>query len=407
MSDVAKSPPLEGLRVVEFVHMVMGPSCGLVLADMGAEVIKVEPVKGDKTRNLRGSGAGFFSTYNRNKKSLAVDLASDEGKRLALELAATADIVTENLRPGGMPALGLGYEDMRDGNPGLIYCSLKGFLSGPYEHRKALDEVVQMMGGLAYMTGPPGRPLRAGASVNDVMGGMFAAIAILGAVHERHRTGAGQFVQSALFENNAFLVAQHMAEGAVTGTPPKPMPARAPAWAIYTIFDTADAKQLFVGIVTDTQWQAFCNEFDRGDLLADAGLATNVQRAERRDELDPIVREIFGRLTQAELIALCERIGLPFAPITRPEDLFEDPHLNASGGMVNVALQTGERINLPGLPIEMDGRRFPARRDPPGVGDDTIELLAELGYSSAETRGLIDRGVIGTTQPDLQVEVAE
>ena len=165
---------LAGIKVVEFTHMVMGPAAGLVLADLGAEVIKVEPVGGDKTRRLRGSGAGYFSMYNRNKKSLAVDLKSPEGKGIALKLIEQADVFIENFRPGALDKLGFGYDALSSLNPQLIYCSEKGFLDGPYAHRTALDEVAQMMGGLAYMTGPPGRPLRAGSSVIDVTGGMLA-----------------------------------------------------------------------------------------------------------------------------------------------------------------------------------------------------------------------------------------
>src|SRR3954467_3893802 len=204
------SLPLAGMRVVEFVHVVRGPACGLVLADLGAEVIKIEPLDGDHTRKLTASGAGFFPTFNRNKKSLAIDLKSSAGRDIVLKLIASADVLTENFRPGAMDELGYGYEALRTLKPELIYCSLKGFLAGPYEHRAGLDETAQMMGGLAYMTGPRGRPLRAGASVNDIMGGMFAAIAILSAVVQRRRTGRGQHVKSALFENCAFLVAQHM-----------------------------------------------------------------------------------------------------------------------------------------------------------------------------------------------------
>ena len=390
----AAALPLAGLRVVEFVHMVMGPSAGLILGDLGAEVIKVEPPAGDKTRNLRGSGAGFFPTYNRNKKSIAIDLGRPEGREAALRMIATADILTENFRPGGMDALGLGWEAASARHPGLIYCSLKGFLKGPYEHRKALDEVVQYMGGLAYMTGPPGRPLRAGASVNDVMGGMFAVIAILAALRERDRHGRGQHVAAALFENNAFLVGQHMAEYAVTGKAPNPMPARRPAWAIYSVFDCADDSQLFVGIVTDGQWRAFCRHFALDALLADESLATNVQRAEQRDRIYPVITDIFRRHTQAELIALCETIELPYAPIARPEDLFDDVHLNASGGLTPVTLPDGRASKVPALPIEMAGRRFGTRLDLPRIGQHGAELLANAGYGPDEIARLAADGVV-------------
>ncbi len=192
--------PLEGVRVVEFAHMVMGPSCGLVLADLGAEVIKVEPLAGDNTRRLEAAGSGFYPVFNRNKKSLAIDLQQPDGRDVVRKLLRTADVLTENFRPGALDKLGFSHETLSAENPRLVYCSLKGFLTGPYEHRLALDEVTQMMGGLAYMTGLPDRPLRAGASVIDIVGGTFAAVGILAALRERETTGRGKRVTSALFE---------------------------------------------------------------------------------------------------------------------------------------------------------------------------------------------------------------
>ena len=389
--------PLAGIRVVEFVHVIMGPSCGLVLADLGAEVIKVEPLDGDHTRKLTASGAGFFPTFNRNKKSIAVDLKSDAGREIVLKLIKSADVVTENFRPGAMDKLGFGYEQLKTVKPALIYCSLKGFLAGPYENRAGLDETAQMMGGLAYMTGPVGRPLRAGASVNDVMGGMFAAIAILSAVIERGATGRGQYVKSALFENCAFLMGQHMTEGFMTGKPVVPMPDRIRAWAVYDTFRTSDDELVFVGVVTDTQWKIFCEAFGLADLFADPTLKTNPQRVEARPRVIPVVTALFAKMTKAELLAKCEKLGLPFAPITRPEDLFDDPHLKASGGLADITLMNGVKTQVPIMPIEMDGRRFGTRLDLPKIGEHTRELLAGLGYAQADVERLIASGVARTT----------
>lgn len=386
--------PLQGIRVVEFVHVVMGPTCGLVLADLGAEVIKVEPLDGDHTRKLTASGAGFFPTFNRNKKSIAVDLKSKAGRDVVLQLIKSADVVTENFRPGAMDKLGFGHDALKEVKPDLIYCSLKGFLAGPYEHRAGLDETAQMMGGLAYMTGPRGRPLRAGASVNDIMGGMFAAIAILAAVVERKTTGRGQYVKSALFENCAFLVAQHMTEGFMTGKPVVPMPDRIRAWAVYDTFQTSDGEMVFVGVVTDTQWKVFCEAFGLDDLLADPALKTNPQRVEERPRIIPIVTALFAGMTKPELLAKCEELGLPFAPITKPEDLFDDPHLNASGGLTDITLMNGTRTRVPVLPIEMDGRRFGTRLDLPKVGEHTREVLADLGYDRDSIAGLVAQKVV-------------
>ena len=387
------SLPLQGLRVVEFVHMVMGPMCGLVLADLGAEVIKIEPLDGDHTRKLTASGAGFFPTYNRNKKSLSLDLKSPAGREIVLKLVATADIVSENFRPGAMDKLGFGYDALCRLKPDLIYCSHKGFLPGPYDKRTALDEVVQMMGGLAYMTGGKTRPLRAGASVNDVMGGMFGAIAILAALHQRRDTGKGQFVQSGLFENNVFLMAQHMMEGFMTGTPVVPMPDRVRAWAVYDMFTTADNGQVFVGVVTDSQWKVFCEAFGCAELLADPVLKTNPQRVIARPRVIPIVSAIFGRMTKAELMTRCEALGLPFAPIAKPDDLFEDPHLKASGGLTDLTLPNGIKTQVPVLPVEMDGHRFQNRSDIPGIGEHTSEVLADLGYTPRQIDQLVKDGI--------------
>lgn len=392
------SLPLQGVRVLEFVHMVMGPTCGLILADLGAEVIKIEPPDGDHTRKLTASGAGFFPTYNRNKKSLAVDLRSPGGRDIVLKLVLSADVVTENFRPGAMEKLGFGYAALKRVKPDLIYCSHKGFLAGPYEHRTALDEVVQMMGGLAYMTGSKGRPMRAGASVNDVMGGMFGAIAVLAALFQRRQTGQGQEVESALFENNVFLVAQHMMEGLMTGKPVEPMPDRVRAWAVYDTFTTSDGGQVFVGVVTDSQWKVFCEAFELGNLLADPSLKTNPQRVEARARVIPVVTEIFRGLTKQQVMDKCEQLGLPFAPIARPEDLFDDPHLNASGGLSPVTLLNGVKAKMPLLPIEMDGRRLATRLGVPQVGSHTRELLAGLGYAQQEVERLIGDGVAHAAQ---------
>src|SRR4051812_47229466 len=369
------SLPLEGVRVVEFAHMVMGPSCGLVLADLGAEVIKVEPLVGDNTRRLEAAGAGFFPVFNRNKKSLAVDLARPEGKEIALKLLGTADVLTENFRPGALDKLGFSYEKLN--NPRLIYCSLKGFLKGPYEHRPALDEVTQMMGGLAYMTGLPDRPLRAGSSVVDIMGGTFGAVAILAALREREKTGKGKRVTSALFESTAYLVAQHMAQYEVTGEAPPPMSVKRPAWGVYDIFDTAGAGRLFVGVVTDTQWEVFCREFEMKDLEKDQRLTTNAMRVKERSWLVGRINEITKRHTQQELAAKLEAIGMPFAPIAKPWDLLDDPHLKASGGLLET-LYMGKRSHIPALPIELDGKRLAKRSDPPEIGQRARKLRGGL-----------------------------
>ncbi|WP_186131523.1 CaiB/BaiF CoA transferase family protein [Burkholderia gladioli] len=401
-----RSLPYEGLRVVEMTHMVMGPTCGMVLGDLGAEVVKIEPIAGDSTRALRGSGAGFFGTFNRNKKSLAVDVKDPRGQEIVHRLLGSADVFSENFKSGTMEKLGLGYAHLSKLNPRLVYVSHKGFLPGPYEHRTALDEVVQMMGGLAYMTGPDGRPLRAGTSVNDIMGGMFGAIGAMAALAQRERTGRGQEVQSALFENNVFLVAQHMMQFAVTGKTAAPMPNRISAWAVYDVFTVKDGEQIFLAVVSDTQWQLFCDAFGFADLKADARIATNNQRVQARDWLLPRLRSHMEALEAAEISAIFERIGLPYAPITRPHELFDDPHLLATGGLAEVTLPAdasgagqpvATRTAL--LPLTLDGERLRLRAAPPALGQHTQALLQQIGYRPEEIRQLNQAGVVRCTEP--------
>jgi crotonobetainyl-CoA:carnitine CoA-transferase CaiB-like acyl-CoA transferase len=382
------SLPLTGIKVIEFTHMVMGPAVGAILADLGADVIKIEPMGGDPTRELLGSGAGYFPTYNRNKRSVILNLKHPQGLALAKRMCAGADVLVENFRQGALEKLGLSYEALSVDNPRLIFCSEKGFLSGPYEHRTALDEVAQMMGGLAYMTGPPGRPLRAGSSVIDIAGGMFGVIAILAAIEQRHRTGHGQKVSSSLFETTVYMIGQHMAQMAVTGKPAAPMPARISAWAIYDVFDTADEQQVFVGVVSDALWEKFCAAFDLQELGSNAAYKTNNQRVLARDLLMPQVRALFKTFRKADLIAKLERTGLPFAPIGRPEDMFDDPHLRASGGLTDVTLADGRVTQLPTLPIEMDGARVSRRGGIAGRGEHTREVMRRLGISDAEIADL-------------------
>jgi crotonobetainyl-CoA:carnitine CoA-transferase CaiB-like acyl-CoA transferase len=387
--------PYEGIRVVEFTHMIMGPTCGMILGDLGAEVIKVEPIKGDNTRRIPGSGAGFFAVFNRNKKSIALNTDDARGREIAHKLATTADVFSENFRDGNMKKLGLDYESLCARNPRLIYVSHKGFLPGSYDHRTALDEVVQMMGGLAYMTGPEGRPLRAGASLNDIMGGMFGAMGAMAALHERASSGRGQCVSSALFENNVFLMAPHMMQYVVTGKPAAPMPSRISAWGIYDVFTVAKDEQIFLAVVSNTQWEVFCDTFALSKLKADARLATNVGRVEAREWLMPILREHLANRTARDIGAMFEAAGLPYAPITKPHELFDDPHLRISGGLVPIDVPADCSIaneaittTTPPLPLTMDNERPAIRSGAPSLGAHTDALLQSLGYRDDDIASL-------------------
>ncbi len=394
-----KSLPLAGIKVVEFTHMVMGPTCGMVLADMGAEVIKVEPIDGDRTRHLLGSGAGFFPLFNRNKQSICLDLRQADGADIARDLCIQADVVIENFKPGTLKKYGLDYASLAKLNPSLIYTSLKGFLPGPYEHRTALDEVVQMMGGLAYMTGRPGDPLRAGSSVNDIMGGMFGAIGILGAIVQRRETGKGQEIQSGLFENNVFLVSQHMMQYAITGKPAAPMPDRISAWAVYDVFTVKDGEQIFLAAVSDSQWATFCDLLGFDDLKADVRYKTNNERVALRAELIVDLRHRLAQFSAMDLSAKFEAAGLPFAPITKPEELFDDPHLNATGALAEVRLPDGERAGQTAraalLPFTMDEQRFGVRTNPPYQGEQTDAILQAAGLSNEKIEALRRQKSVG------------
>ncbi|HEY8608405.1 MAG TPA: CaiB/BaiF CoA-transferase family protein [Noviherbaspirillum sp.] len=389
-----KALPYEGIRVVEFSHMVMGPTCGMVLGDLGADVIKIEPIEGDRTRKLLGSGAGFFPMFNRNKKSIAIDFRHPEGMAVLMKLIDTADVVSENFRPGAMQQMGLDYRSLSARNPRLIYVSHKGFLPGPYDHRTALDEVVQMMGGLAYMTGRPGDPLRAGASVNDIMGGVFGALGVMAALAQREQSGRGQEIQSALFENNVFLVAQHMMQYAVTGKPAAPMPGRISAWGIYDVFSVRDEEQIFLAVVSDSQWKVFCDAFGLAAFRDDPRLATNNDRVRAREWMMPLLRTELARYGAAELAARFEENGLPFAPITRPHELLDDVHLKQTGGLAPITLPDGQETLTALLPLTMDGERHGVRLNPPRIGEHTGDLLRELGYDDAALQALQDQRVI-------------
>ncbi|CAB1066077.1 CaiB/BaiF family protein [Olavius sp. associated proteobacterium Delta 1] len=396
MSDSEKKLPLEDIKVLAFTHAVMGPSAGLVLADLGAEVIHIEPPAGDMTRRLKGFGIGYFSFFNRNKKCLAVDLKAAEGREIIIKLVEKADVLIENFGPGTMNRLGYDYDSLSKINPRLIYCSLKGFLPGPYEKRVAMDEVVQMMGGLAFMTGPPGQPLRAGTSIIDISGGMFGALGIITALYDRERTGQGTFIRSALFETTAFIMGQHMAYAAMTEGPVPPMPARVSAWSVYRLFETKDHDQVFIGIISEKHWQQFCEAFDRTDWFKDERLKTNNDRIGQRDWFLPEVENMIKRYTKQEVIDICDKAKICFAPIARPEDLFDDPQLNQGDfGLMETTFPSGEKTKMPRLPVQIGSYDFGKRSDPPAaIGAHTREVLESIGYSSELIRDLADKKII-------------
>ena len=388
------SLPLQNIKVLEFTHAVMGPTTGLLLADMGAEVIHIEPTQGDETRRLKGFGTGYFPFYNRNKKSLAIDIKSKPGQDIIYQMVEGADVVVENFGPGTMDRLGFGYDKLKTLNDKIIYCSLKGFASGPYQNRHAMDEVVQMMGGLAYMTGRPGDPLRAGTSIVDITGGMFGYIGILTALYEREKTGAGKLVKSSLFETTAFLMGQHMAYAAITKVQVPPMPARVSAWSVYKIFNTKDKDQIFIGIISEKHWERFCEIFEWNDWTNDERLKINNGRIDNRTWFLPELDKRLAIFTKKEIIQKCEAAAIPFAPIATPEDLFEDVQLNEGGSLLATTLPDGTETKLPKFPLEYEGAEISVRLNPPRIGEHTSELLQSMGLTKEQIIELVNKKII-------------
>lgn len=380
-----KFQPLAGVTVVEMTHMIMGPSCGQFLAYLGADVIKVEPPEGDKTRHLTGMGRGFYPTFNRGKRSITLDLKSEAGRAALDRLLEGADVFVENFRDRSLAKMGFAPDALRARYPRLIVASCKGFLHGPYQDRTAMDEVVQMMTGMAYMTGPSGRPLRIGSSANDIMGGLFGAFSVLGALMERRETGEGRALRVGLFENCLLLVAQHMVQFDLEGREAPPMPEREFSWPVYDIFTTRDGRQIFVGAVTEGQWAVLCRAVGLERLLDDPGLQTKMDQIEARGRTVPIFAEAIAARDFADLVAVFEEGGIPFSPIHRPAEMYDDPHVTRPGGLHRSTFPDGQTFRAPGLPVEVDGAiPTPGSLDIAAVGADTEAVLSGLGLSAED-----------------------
>lgn len=384
--------PLKGIRVVEMSHMIMGPSCGMFLAFLGAEVIKIEPPQGDKTRYLSGMGSPFFPLFNRGKKSVQLDMRTEAGAKALHKLLGTADVFVENFRDDSLAKMGADLAELRARYPKLIIASHKGFLKGPYQNRTAMDEVVQMMTGLAYMTGPSGRPLRVGSSANDIMAGLFGALSIVSAVLERQSTSQGRDIRVGLFENCLLLVAQHMVQYELEGVNPPPMPERTFSWPVYDIFTTADGQQTFVGAVTEGQWATLCDILGLTELKSDPRLQTKMDTINARSWTLPLVERAIAERQSADLVVAFERAGIPFSPIAKPSDMFADPHVMRPGGLATSRLPDGKTFRAPSLPFEIDGQMMAGGGDVASLGQHTEEILGQLGLD-AETieaaRGLV------------------
>ncbi|HKT18017.1 MAG TPA: CaiB/BaiF CoA-transferase family protein [Stellaceae bacterium] len=398
MADTVNTLPLRGLRVLELGHIVAGPTASMILADLGADVIKIEnPDGGDQARRMPGAGSGYYF-FNRNKRSVAIDLKAPLGKAVFLTLVKASDVCLDNYAPGALDRLGLGFDALSAENPRLIHMAIKGFLPGPYEHRPSLDELAQMMGGLAFMTGPPGRPLRAGASIIDIGAATYGVIGILAALHQRAETGRGQMITSGLFETTVFWVGQWMARAVATGQPSRPMAEVGQSlrmgWGIFHLFDTADGAQVFIGVTSNAHWQRFCASFALEALYADERLSTNEKRVAAQEWMLPKIREAVARYRSAELQQKLEAASVPYAPLQRPDQLLDDPHLKETGQLLPVPMEGGKIGNLPKLPFASNAYDFAVRRAPPKLGENTREVLAEAGLGAAEIDALIAAKVV-------------
>jgi crotonobetainyl-CoA:carnitine CoA-transferase CaiB-like acyl-CoA transferase len=385
--------PLQGIRVLELGQVISGPAVGLFLADLGADVTAVENPRADAFQRERPT----LAFLRRNKRNIAIDLRMSDGRELFLDLAKKSDIVVENYGPGTVERLGIDYKTVSTLNKRVIYCSIKGFLPGPYGNRKAADEVVQMMGGLAFMTGLPGRPMRAGASVTDLGAASFGTIAILAALIQRETTGEGQHIQAGLYETVVFWMSQHLALLGVTGEAPEPVTVVGVSdrlgWPIYDVFRTADEKLVFLGLLNDKHWTSFCAELELHSLASDPKLQTNEQRLEQRPSLVGRLREIIGTYRSSDLLSRLERIDVVFAPVHSPADLVSDEHLLASRQLLETEFM-GSRFLLPMLPVRTSEFSPSIRCQPRAFAQDTESYLRESGYGEAVISEWLRSGVI-------------
>lgn len=402
----ADSPlPLRGVRVLELGHIVAAPLAGMILADLGAEVVKVEPLHGDQSRGSPDQGSVFYS-LNRNKVSLSIDLKKEKGLEALLRLTETADIVLDNHAPGALDRLGVGYEVLAGRNPRIIFCAIRGFLPGPYGDRPLLDELAQMLGGLAYMTGPPGQPLRAGASVVDIGSGMMAVIGILGALIARATSGRGQKIDVGLFETVAFWLSIQVTEAGLTGGVPLPMPMRGMGarlgFGVYRLFKTREQRLVFIAITSDAHWERFCREFQLDDLWGDETLQTGPGRIDHHERLNARIAELVATYDAGELLERLARSAIPHAPVNTPADLLEDRHIRETGALLQVPVAEGRApIGVPAVPLRSSEYSWAVRIPPPGLGEHSTLVLRELGLADDEIESLVNTGILRDHGPTL------
>lgn len=389
--------PLSDVTVLELGHIIAGPFCTLLLADLGADVIKVEhPGGGDIVRDSSPIGNSSFNYVNRDKRSITLNLKSDRGAAVFRELLSEADVLVENFRPGTAERLGVGYDDLREDFPTLVYCSIKGFNEGPYESFPALDPVAEALSGLMSVTGHADQPpVRSGTSVADMTASLYGAIAVLGALRQREQTGEGQKVTAPLFESTVALMGYWLSYTQAYDQIPEPLGAGHPNWAPYDVFRTSDDGWVFIGPSGQRQWVALCEALDL-DLHEDDRFATLDDRRTNIDALTAELTEALGAHDEETVVERLREAGVPVAPVNDTRDVCADPHLAATDALVEVTTTEGEerRVRIPRFPVQATGFDHVDSTDPPALGEHTEGVLSSLGYSADELASLREDGVI-------------
>ena len=405
------SGPLEGIRVIDLTRILAGPFSTMLMADMGADIIKVEqPGTGDPARGngpfLSPGGAESseqqFSTYfmsiNRGKRSIAIDLSKPKGREVLLKLAETADVLIENFRPGTMQKLGLDYEAVKARNPRIVMCSVSGFgQSGPYAHRPALDVIVQGMGGMLSITGEPGRgPVRPGASIGDITSALFATIAIQSALLERHNSGEGQYIDISMLDCQVAIMENAFMRYFTLGQTPQRIGTRHPSSTPFQAFETADGHVVvaIMGGSTD-QWPLFCAAIDHVELIDDERYTTGWSRTQHYDELIPVIEEVMRQKTTSEWVELLSDMGVPVGPVQDIAEVANDPQVNHREMFVELPHPVLGQVKFTGNPIKMSRTPSGPRRVPPQLGEQTSEVLtADVGLSPEDVAELFNEGVV-------------
>jgi crotonobetainyl-CoA:carnitine CoA-transferase CaiB-like acyl-CoA transferase len=391
--------PLDGLRVVDLTENLAGPFCTMILADMGAEVVKVErPGIGDESRRfppfLHGESAGYL-TLHRGKKSVALDLKAPAGREAFTRLVARADVLVEAFRPGTLDRLGLGPTTLRAAHPRLIVCSLSGFgQTGPYRERGGYDLIAQAMAGLMSVTGEPGRaPAKCGLPVTDTGCGMWAALGILLALAAREKTGEGQWVDTSLFEVPLAWGSWHAARYFATGEVVGPLGSAHPSSAPYQAFQGADGKWFVLSAGVQHLWERLCKIVDRPDLASDARFATNADRVQHATVIEAELADVFRQRPAAHWVRACEAEGIPAGPVNRLDEAYADPQAQARQMVIELDHPTVGRHRVLGLPVKLSATPGGVRGPAPRLGQHTEKVLREIGYSPIEARALAESGL--------------